>query len=141
MDFLAPDIGLWVRIIEGLIYVGMVANALILAFSSTYVDQAIIQPLAASLIYHSGEDWKVTAIWGKVAVQLSFVLIYEHILVAFKFAVHLLVPSIPNEVKVLMKREEYMAKVALEGEGQNSQKPEYEDAVGEAPVITFCSFL
>jgi len=94
------DMGSWEYVLTTLGMLSVITNAFIVAFSSNWVAQRIIENV--------GEQ-------NLTAGRLFIIIIFEHAVFGLKLLVAYLIPDIPGSVQVAIDREAYVAKLALDG--------------------------
>ncbi|KAH9507800.1 hypothetical protein Btru_052894 [Bulinus truncatus] len=94
---ISEDIGMWYNILNFVNFVGVLTNAFIIAFTSSW-----------------GAQFNIT---GKLAVVIGF----EHIVFILKFLLAYLIPDVPEEIKLAMRREKYLVQRKMEHEDQNAE--------------------
>ncbi|KAK3788799.1 hypothetical protein RRG08_029246 [Elysia crispata] len=82
--FIAQDIGMWYGILNLVNFIGVLTNAFIIAFTSSW-----------------GSQFSTT---GKLWVVIGF----EHIVFFLKFVLAYLIPDVPQEVRLAIRRERYL---------------------------------
>lgn len=92
----ARNIGIWERWLTALSFFGVAMNASIIAFTSTYFEEAYLS-------YYGPEDRWIG--------RLVFILVFEHSVLLILLAVVFFSPSMPNQVKVSISRQEYVEKL------------------------------
>nr|XP_020442137.1 anoctamin-7 [Monopterus albus] len=135
------DIGIWFSILQFITHTAVLSNAFLIAFTSSIVPRLYYRytrdstltgfinfTLATSPHSYSQEHQNTTCrylgfrdkngeylpeYYHLLAIQLSFIIIFEHVVFLIGFLINMMVPDIPEEVEVKMKRERYMAKQAL----------------------------
>ncbi|XP_030836627.1 anoctamin-4 isoform X1 [Strongylocentrotus purpuratus] len=97
--FIASNIGMWFSILDFINFAGVVSNAFIIAF---------------------------TAQWGKKyssVEKLWIVIGFEHIVFAVKFMIMYIIPDVPSDIALAMRREKYqVAKILEDAENQPPMK-------------------
>ncbi|XP_057695968.1 anoctamin-7 [Corythoichthys intestinalis] len=136
----AQDIGIWFDILQFIAYTAVLGNAFLIAFTSSFLPRLYYRytrdedlngfinfTLATAPRNHSLEQRSTCRYRGLrdengeylpeyfhlLAVRLSFVIIFEHVVFFIGRLIDMMVPDIPEEVELKMKREHYMAKEAL----------------------------
>ncbi|KAI8995951.1 calcium-activated chloride channel-domain-containing protein [Gaertneriomyces semiglobifer] len=115
----AQDIGVRQTYITAISWMAVIVNACTIAFSSKYFDENYL-----NLFGESKE-----AQW---AVRLGFIVIFEHAVVGVKALVAYMVPDIPREVKIGLRRAEYLAKRELDA---SEEEEPNEDELGKMICI------
>ncbi|XP_071481408.1 anoctamin-7-like [Diadema antillarum] len=88
--FIASNIGMWFSILDFINFAGVVSNGFLIAF---------------------------TAQWGKKysnAEKLWIVIGFEHIVFAVKFFIMYLIPDVPSDIRLAMRREKFQVAKILE---------------------------
>ncbi|RUS78017.1 hypothetical protein EGW08_014234 [Elysia chlorotica] len=88
--FIAQDIGMWYGILNLVNFIGVLTNAFIIAFTSSW-----------------GSQFSTT---GKLWVVIGF----EHIVFFLKFVLAYLIPDVPQEVRMAIRRERYLIQKKFE---------------------------
>ncbi|XP_054884748.1 anoctamin-7 [Poeciliopsis prolifica] len=137
----AQDIGIWFHILQFITHVAVISNAFLIAFTSSFVPRLyyrftrdstlrgyvnftlatapqtyIQQHHNISCRYRGIRDDKgeyLPEFYELLVIRLSFVIIFEHVVFFIHRLIDLIVPDIPEDVELKMKREHYMAKQAL----------------------------
>uniref|UniRef100_A0A8C4D902 Anoctamin n=1 Tax=Dicentrarchus labrax TaxID=13489 RepID=A0A8C4D902_DICLA len=135
----AQDIGIWLPIMQFITNIAVLSNAFLIAFTSSFLPREYYSytrnrtmsgfinfTLATSPYNYSlqhtpcryrgfrdelGEH--LPDYFHLLAIRLSFVIVFEHVVFFIGRLIDLMVPDIPEEVEMKMKREHYMAKEAL----------------------------
>ncbi|XP_056229502.1 anoctamin-7 isoform X1 [Seriola aureovittata] len=135
----AQDIGIWLPILQFITHTAVLSNAFLIAFTSSFLPRLYYRytrdsslsgfinfTLATSPHNYSqhhtscryrgfrdenGEN--TPEYYHLLAVRLSFVIIFEHVVFFIGRLIDMMVPDIPEEVEMKMRREHYMAKEAL----------------------------
>ncbi|XP_077983931.1 anoctamin-4-like isoform X2 [Glandiceps talaboti] len=91
---IAQDIGMWYGILEFINLAGVVTNAFLIAFTSS---------------------------WGRNTLSLTwklwYIIIFEHCVFAIKFVIAYIIPDTPTDVSLSMRREKYQVTKILETAG------------------------
>jgi hypothetical protein len=106
----ARNIGIWERWLTGLSFVGVAMNASIIAFTSSYFEEAYLEQF--------GPDQRWIG-------RLVFILVFEHTVLLVYLSVVFLSPSMPYQVKISISRQEYVEKL-MRGE-ESFIDPEIEE--------------
>ncbi|XP_055082020.1 anoctamin-7 isoform X2 [Periophthalmus magnuspinnatus] len=136
----AQDIGIWFQILQLITHIAVVANAFLIAFTSSFLPRAYYRFTRDSSLHGftnftlANSPTVFTAIQnstckypdirddhGKyrpeyfelLAVRLGFVIVFEHVVFTVSRFIDALIPDVPEEVQIKVKRERYMAKEAL----------------------------
>ncbi|XP_068441342.1 anoctamin-7 [Clinocottus analis] len=135
----AQDIGIWFPILQFISHVAVLSNAFLIAFTSSFLPRMyyaytkdntlagfINFTLATSprnysqtnttcryLGFRDEDGDYLPEYFHLLAIQLTFVIVFEHVVFSIGRLIDLMVPDVPEEVEVKMKREHYMAKQAL----------------------------
>ncbi|XP_077396596.1 anoctamin-7 isoform X2 [Festucalex cinctus] len=134
----AQDIGIWLDILQFIAYMAVLSNAFLIAFTSTFLPRLYYRytrapdlsgfinfTLATSPRNRSQEHAcryrglrdengeYLPEYFHLLAIRLSFIIIFEHVVFFIGRLIDMMVPDIPEEVELKMKREHYMAKEAL----------------------------
>ncbi|XP_059169358.1 anoctamin-7-like isoform X2 [Physella acuta] len=113
---ISADIGMWYNILTFLNLLGVLSNAFIIAFTSNWGSQF--------------------SMMGKLWVIIGF----EHIVLALKFFLAFIIPDVPQDVTLAMRREKYLIHKKLEKEidvkittGFNELFPDSEKKLSSEP--------
>ncbi|KAL4230087.1 hypothetical protein ACF0H5_010472 [Mactra antiquata] len=106
--FIAQDLGMWYGILNFVNLIGVVSNGFLIAFTSSWGLRYSIQ----------------TRLW----ICLGF----EHIVFALKFLLAYLIPDVPKDVRLAIRREKYQ--VAKKFEDKGNRTDYYSDLV---PAATY----
>ncbi|XP_059807932.1 anoctamin-7 [Hypanus sabinus] len=136
----AQNIGVWFNILEALAQLSVIVNAFLIAFTSEFLPRLLYQfehdgsldgyvnfTLAyAPYSYVSSnytlcrykafrdQDGNLTLFyWKLLAVQLGFIIAFEHVVFFILRLIDWMVLDIPESLEVKIKRERYLAKQAL----------------------------
>ncbi|KAI1893833.1 hypothetical protein AGOR_G00127740 [Albula goreensis] len=134
----AQDIGIWFNILQVITHLAVISNAFLIAFTSDFLPRLYYHYTEGSLkgyvnftlsIAPSGyaqnntqcryrghryQNGKLRSeYFHLLAVRLAFVIIFEHVVFFIGHLIDMMVPDIPEEVEIKIKREHYMAKEAL----------------------------
>ncbi|XP_041850728.1 LOW QUALITY PROTEIN: anoctamin-7 [Melanotaenia boesemani] len=136
----AQDIGIWFPILQFITHMAVLSNAFLIAFTSNFVPrlyyrytrddtlsgfinftlatspQSYNQHHNMSCRYRGFRDENgqyLPEYFHLLAIRLTFVIIFEHVVFFIGRLIDMMVPDIPEEVEMKMKREHYMAKEAL----------------------------
>ncbi|XP_072316534.1 anoctamin-7 [Eucyclogobius newberryi] len=136
----AQDIGVWLHIMQLISHIAVIANAFLIAFTSSFLPRSFYKftrdsslqgftnfTLATSpkfYMNHQNTTCRYQGIRDEngvyrpeffqlLAVRLAFVIVFEHVVFTVSRLIDALVPDIPEEVQIKIKREHYMAKEAL----------------------------
>ncbi|XP_056229503.1 anoctamin-7 isoform X2 [Seriola aureovittata] len=146
----AQDIGIWLPILQFITHTAVLSNAFLIAFTSSFLPRLYYRytrdsslsgfinfTLATSPHNYSqhhtscryrgfrdenGEN--TPEYYHLLAVRLSFVIIFEHVVFFIGRLIDMMVPDIPEEVEMKMRREHYMAKEAL---AENQDRLDHEE--------------
>ncbi|XP_037315209.1 anoctamin-7 [Pungitius pungitius] len=158
----AQDIGIWFPILQVIAHVAVLSNAFLIAFTSSFLPRLyyiytrdrtltgfINFTLATSPRNYSQQHTPcryqglrdadgdyLPEYFHLLAIRLTFVIVFEHVVFSIGRLIDLMVPDVPEEVELKMKREHYMAKQAL-AENQSLGKtmiPGEKDVVSGGPV-------
>eukprot|EP00730_Choanoeca_flexa_P001321 TRINITY_DN10582_c0_g2_i1.p1 TRINITY_DN10582_c0_g2~~TRINITY_DN10582_c0_g2_i1.p1 ORF type:complete len:1022 (+),score=268.43 TRINITY_DN10582_c0_g2_i1:51-3068(+) len=138
----AADIGVWYQVLNLIGFFAVVINAMVIAFTSNFIPRQVyyyendslsgyitrVTPL--SPIQNSTDDlfgchyngWRdEDGSRGRfyflvVAAQLAFVIVFEHFVFFAKVVIAHIIPDVPKAVQLSIKRENYLAQQALEGD-------------------------
>uniref|UniRef100_A0A096LR28 Anoctamin n=1 Tax=Poecilia formosa TaxID=48698 RepID=A0A096LR28_POEFO len=137
----AQDIGIWFHILQFISHMAVISNAFLIAFTSSFVPRLYYRYTRDSTLsgfvnftlatapqsymqqhhnvscrYRGMRDEKgeyLPEFYKLLVIRLSFVIIFEHVVFFIHRLIDLIVPDIPEDVELKMKREHYMAKQAL----------------------------
>ncbi|XP_076002640.1 anoctamin-7 [Genypterus blacodes] len=136
----AQNIGIWFSILQFITHTAVLTNAFLIAFTSSFVPRLYYRYTRDSLHgfvnftlstspvsytqeqhhtpcrYHGFRDESghfLPEFYHLLAIRLTFVIVFEHVVFFISGLIDLLVPDIPEEVELKIKREHYMAKEAL----------------------------
>ncbi|XP_067307687.1 anoctamin-7 [Pseudorasbora parva] len=134
----AQDIGIWLTILQFISYLAVISNAFLIAFTSDFLPRLFYRYTAGSMAgyvnftlafapadftqnqtscrYRGLRNEKgqhTQDYFHLLAIRLSFVIIFEHVVLLIGRIIDWMVPDIPEEVEIKIKREHYMAKEAL----------------------------
>ncbi|XP_014862363.1 PREDICTED: anoctamin-7-like isoform X3 [Poecilia mexicana] len=132
----AQDIGIWFHILQFISHMAVISNAFLIAFTSSFVPRLYYRytrdstlsgfvnfTLATAPLSHNSTckyrgfrddngDY-LPEYFHLIAIRLSFVVVFEHVVFFIGRLIDLTVSDIPEEVEIKIKREYYMAKQAL----------------------------
>uniref|UniRef100_A0A8C1PKU0 Anoctamin n=1 Tax=Cyprinus carpio TaxID=7962 RepID=A0A8C1PKU0_CYPCA len=134
----AQDIGIWLTILKFISYLAVITNAFLIAFTSDFLPRLFYRYTTGGMRgyvnftlsvapanytqshmtcrYRGLKDDKgqpTQDYYHLLAIRLSFVIIFEHVVLLIGRIIDWMVPDIPEEVEIKVKREHYMAKEAL----------------------------
>nr|XP_057935307.1 anoctamin-7 [Doryrhamphus excisus]XP_057935308.1 anoctamin-7 [Doryrhamphus excisus] len=136
----APDIGIWFDILQFITYMAVLGNAFLIAFTSSFLPRLYYRYTRDASLSGYINFTLATSPWnytrehrhacryrglrdenGKylpeyfhlLAIRLGFIIIFEHVVFFIGRLIDMMVPDIPEDVELKMKREHYMAKEAL----------------------------
>ncbi|XP_053736069.1 anoctamin-7 isoform X2 [Synchiropus splendidus] len=135
----AQDIGIWFPILQFITHVAVLSNAFLIAFTSSFLPRlyyrytrdanlsgyinftlatspASQNPDHETCRYRALRDQHghyLPEYFQLLAIRLSFVIIFEHVVFFIGNLIDMMVPDVPEEVEMKIKREHYMAKQAL----------------------------
>ncbi|XP_074497037.1 anoctamin-7 isoform X1 [Sebastes fasciatus] len=135
----AKDIGIWFPILQFITQMAVLSNAFIIAFSSSFLPRLYYRYTRDSTLsgfinftlasasrnysqqhtpcrYRSlrDEDGEhLPEYYHLLAIRLTFVIVFEHVVFFVGSLIDMLVPDIPDDVAMKIRREHYMAKEAL----------------------------
>uniref|UniRef100_A0A3B3XUX2 Anoctamin n=1 Tax=Poecilia mexicana TaxID=48701 RepID=A0A3B3XUX2_9TELE len=154
----AQDIGIWFHILQFISHMAVISNAFLIAFTSSFVPRLYYRytrdstlsgfvnfTLATAPLSHNSTckyrgfrddngDY-LPEYFHLIAIRLSFVVVFEHVVFFIGRLIDLTVSDIPEEVEIKIKREYYMAKQAL---AENKRRPGL--SAGEQPEETDPSY-
>ncbi|XP_007236828.2 anoctamin-7 [Astyanax mexicanus] len=135
----AQDIGIWFTILQVITYLAVISNAFLIAFTSDFLPRLYYRYTTEGSLrgymdftlsvapnnftqshmqcrYRGFRDDKghhTPEYYNLLAIRLGFVIIFEHVVFLIGRMIDWMVPDIPEEVEIKIKREQYMAKKAL----------------------------
>uniref|UniRef100_A0A671TZX4 Anoctamin n=1 Tax=Sparus aurata TaxID=8175 RepID=A0A671TZX4_SPAAU len=137
----AQDIGIWFPIMQFITHIAVLSNAFLIAFTSSFLPRLYYRYTRDSTLsgfinftlatspsnfseqsqntlcrYRGFRDEKgkhLPEFFHLLAIRLAFVIVFEHVVFFIGRLIDLMVPDVPEEVEMKMKREHYMAKEAL----------------------------
>ncbi|XP_069029249.1 anoctamin-7 [Embiotoca jacksoni] len=137
----AQDIGIWFPILQFITHMAVLSNAFLIAFTSSFLPRLYYRYTRDSTLsgfvnftlatsprnysqqhqhtscryrgFRDGNGEHLPEYFYLLAIRLSFVIVFEHVVFFVGRLIDLMVPDIPEEVELKMKREHYMAKEAL----------------------------
>ncbi|KAK1786069.1 hypothetical protein P4O66_017802 [Electrophorus voltai] len=135
----AQDIGIWFTILQIITYLAVVSNAFLIAFTSDFLPRLYYRYTTEGSLrgyidftlsiapdnftqnymqcrYRGFRDERgshTPEYYHLLAIRLGFVIIFEHVVFLIGRIIDWMVPDIPEEVEIKIKREQYMAKEAL----------------------------
>ncbi|KAE8294835.1 Anoctamin-7 New gene expressed in prostate-like protein Transmembrane protein 16G [Larimichthys crocea] len=137
----AQGIGIWFSILQFITHIAVFSNAFLIAFTSSFLPRLYygytrdstlsgftnftlatsprnysLQHQNTSCRYRSLRDENgkyLPEYFHLLAIRLTFVIVFEHVVFFIGGVIDMMVPDIPEEVEMKMKREHYMAKEAL----------------------------
>ncbi|XP_036943144.1 anoctamin-7 [Acanthopagrus latus] len=147
----AQDIGIWFPIMQFITHIAVLSNAFLIAFTSSFLPRLYYRYTRDSTLsgfinftlatspsnfsqqsqntlcryrgFRDEEGKHLPEFFHLLAIRLAFVIVFEHVVFFIGRLIDLMVPDIPEEVEMKMKREHYMAKEAL-AENQSLGKTE-----------------
>lgn len=159
----AQNIGIWFSILEFLAKAAVISNAFLIAFTSDFLTRTMYRyefdwdlkgyvnftlahapkgSLSLPCRYRDLRDengnWTFFH-WKLLAVRLAFVIIFEHVVFCVCRLIDLVVPDIPSQLELKIKRERYLAKQALADSETimkvAQRKDDDDDEDAEAPAV------
>ncbi|XP_028818610.1 anoctamin-7 [Denticeps clupeoides] len=156
----AQDIGIWLTILQIITHLAVISNAFLIAFTSDFLPRlyyryttegslkgyinftlsvapASVTGADTTCRYRGLRDERghhLPEYYHLLAIRLSFVIIFEHVVFFIGRMIDLMVPDIPEEVEIQIKREYYMAKEAM-AENQTLVQAVTEDWENQAPEL------
>lgn len=150
----AQDIGVWLNILQVITHLAVITNAFLIAFTSDFLPRLYYRysndgnlqgfinfTLATSPNnfernhtqcryrgYRDRDGHFLPEYFHLLAIRLGFVIIFEHVVFFIGHLIDIMVPDIPEDVEIKIKREHYMAKEAL-AENQSLNKTMFQDGV------------
>ncbi|XP_027901024.1 anoctamin-7-like isoform X1 [Xiphophorus couchianus] len=132
----AQDIGIWFHILQFISHIAVISNACLIAFTSSFVPRLYYRytrdstlsgfvnftlataPLSHNTTckyrgYRDDNGEYLPEYFHLIAIRLSFVVVFEHVVFFIGRLIDLTVSNIPEEVEIKIKREHYVAKQAL----------------------------
>uniref|UniRef100_A0A4W5JQF8 Anoctamin n=1 Tax=Hucho hucho TaxID=62062 RepID=A0A4W5JQF8_9TELE len=135
----AQDIGIWLDILQVITYVAVISNAFLIAFTSDFLPRLYyrynndgnLQGYVNFTLGTSPSNFNANntqcryrgyrdrnghfrpEYFHLLACRLAFVIIFEHVVFFIGRLIDIMVPDIPEDVEIKIKREHYMAKEAL----------------------------
>ncbi|XP_037831804.1 anoctamin-7 isoform X2 [Kryptolebias marmoratus] len=137
----AQDIGIWFTILQFITHMAVLSNAFLIGFTSSFVPRLYYRYTRDSTLsgfinftlatspqsysqqhnntscryrgFRDGKGEFLPEYFHLLAIRLGFVIIFEHVVFFIGRLIDMMVPDIPEEVEMKMKREHYMAKEAL----------------------------
>ncbi|XP_034096595.1 anoctamin-7 [Gymnodraco acuticeps] len=133
------DIGIWLPILQLITHVAVFSNAFLIAFTSSFLPRLYYRntrdsnlngfinfTLATSpsnfsqqhtrcryLDLRDEEGHYLPEYYHLLAIRLAFVIVFEHVVFFIGRMIDLIVPDVPEDVEIKIKREHYLAKEAL----------------------------
>ncbi|XP_039986924.1 anoctamin-7 [Xiphias gladius] len=137
----AQDIGIWLPILQFITHMAVLSNAFLIAFTSSFLPRlyygytrdstlsGFINFTLATSPHNYSQQRQHTSCryrglrdengeylpeyFHLLAIRLSFVIIFEHVVFFIGRLIDMMVPDVPEEVEMKMRREHYMVKEAL----------------------------
>ncbi|XP_015217200.2 anoctamin-7 [Lepisosteus oculatus] len=135
----AQDIGIWFHILQVITHLAVVSNAFLIAFTSDFLPRLYYRYTTEGSLkgyvnftlsfapesftqnntmcrYRGFRDQKghyLPEYFNLLAIRMGFVIIFENFVFFIGRMIDMMVPDIPEEVEIKIKREHYMAKEAL----------------------------
>ncbi|XP_070685237.1 anoctamin-7 [Pempheris klunzingeri] len=137
----AQGIGIWFPILQFITHIAVLSNAFLIAFTSSFLPRLYYRYTRDSTLsgfvnftlatsprnysqqhlhtpcryrgYRDTDGEHLPEYYHLLAIRLTFVIVFEHVVFFVGRLIDLMVPDIPEEVEMKMKREHYMAKEAL----------------------------
>ncbi|KAJ1549267.1 hypothetical protein HK405_006790 [Cladochytrium tenue] len=95
----SQGLGAWFEVMLATARVGAVINALIMAFTSNYVNKTLFEGFP-------GE--------AKVVAQVIYVIAFEHIAIGLAFILDSVIPDTPTNIQLSLEREAYLERIESE---------------------------
>ncbi|XP_076451373.1 anoctamin-7-like [Babylonia areolata] len=135
----ARDIGVWFTILHAMAHLAVISNAFLIAFTSEFLPRQLYQyqfsgtlegyvnftlayaPANASELtqecryrdFRDPDGQPSIFYWHLLALRLAFVIVFEHAVFGVCRLIDILVPDVPEQLEIKIKRERYLAKQAL----------------------------
>ncbi|KAK5868171.1 hypothetical protein PBY51_009209 [Eleginops maclovinus] len=135
----AQDLGVWLPILQLITHVAVFSNAFLIAFTSSFLPRLYYRhtrdsnlsgfinfTLATSPSNYSQQHTRCRYLdlrdeegnylpeyYHLLAIRLAFVIVFEHVVFFIGRMIDLMVPDVPEDVEIKIKREHYLAKEAL----------------------------
>jgi anoctamin-7 len=135
----AQDLGIWYNILDAVSKIAVVSNAFLIAFTSNFLPKLLYRSIVSDngsldgylnftlatsppnttmkpcryRDFRSNDGSFTSFYWHLLALKLGFVIAFEHFVLCTQKLIDFLVPDIPEELDVAIKREAYRAKKAL----------------------------
>ncbi|XP_047474777.1 anoctamin-7-like isoform X1 [Penaeus chinensis] len=133
----AQNIGIWFTILDFMAHLAVISNAFLIAFTSEFLPRLLYKyeydwslsgyvnfTLATAPNDTLNEECRYRGyrdvhgdhtpfFWRLLAIRLSFVIVFEHVVFGICRLIDILVPDVPQSLELKMKRERYLAKQAL----------------------------
>ncbi|EDO49855.1 predicted protein, partial [Nematostella vectensis] len=154
----AQDIGIWFNILDSVAKIAVISNAFLIAFTSTFLPKLLYRYAVSENFSLEGytnytlawaprnttlkpcryqefrdpEGHFTVFYWHLLALRLGFVIMFEHVVFFVMRLIDMMVPDIPTELEIIIKREAYLAKQALAdhhnlmGSGESGEEVEDE---------------
>ncbi|XP_062328767.1 anoctamin-7 isoform X1 [Osmerus eperlanus] len=155
----AQDIGVWLNILQVITHLAVITNAFLIAFTSDFLPRLYyrynnhgslhgfvnftLATYPGNLTsddmqcryrgYRDKDGGFLPEYFHLLAIRLGFVIIFEHIVFLIGHVIDIMVPDIPEDVEVKIKREHYMAKEAL-AENQSLNQLVFLDEKGKSKL-------
>uniref|UniRef100_A0A674AUV5 Anoctamin n=1 Tax=Salmo trutta TaxID=8032 RepID=A0A674AUV5_SALTR len=146
----AQDIGIWLDILQVITYFAVISNAFLIAFTSDFLPRLYyrynndgnLQGYVNFTLGTSPSNFNANntqcryrgyrdrnghfrpEYFHLLACRLAFVIIFEHVVFLIGRLIDFMVPDIPEDVEIKIKREHYMAKEALAENEVRTPKPQ-----------------
>uniref|UniRef100_A0A1I8HU45 Anoctamin n=1 Tax=Macrostomum lignano TaxID=282301 RepID=A0A1I8HU45_9PLAT len=134
----AQDIGVWFILLDVIVQLSVISNAFLIAFTSEFLPRQLYMyqydsqlrgytnfSLAWSPSNTTAQPCRYKAFrdadgshsvfyWKLLAVRLAFVIAFEHVVFFISRMLDILIPDVPQSLQLKIKREQYLAKQALQ---------------------------
>uniref|UniRef100_A0A1I8HU17 Anoctamin n=1 Tax=Macrostomum lignano TaxID=282301 RepID=A0A1I8HU17_9PLAT len=133
----AQGIGIWFSLLEVMVKLSVISNAFLIAFTSEFLPRQLYRHVVDSELrgyanfslawappnatsqpcryraFRDADGNYSMFHWRLLAVRLGFVILFEHVVFFTSRLLDLLIPDVPETVRIKMRREQYLGRQAL----------------------------
>ncbi|KAI8893240.1 calcium-activated chloride channel-domain-containing protein [Globomyces pollinis-pini] len=121
----AKSIGAWDSILERMTFLSFLVTGATLAFNSKGVAEVFFEPVFGD---------SVTKDWRRVAYELVFLIVFEHLILFSSIVIHALIPDVPEPVRIGRLAEEHIERLRLSEDSDESDWDDDDDQVKNSPL-------
>eukprot|EP00053_Salpingoeca_punica_P019806 m.202843 g.202843 ORF g.202843 m.202843 type:complete len:1233 (+) comp17727_c0_seq5:156-3854(+) len=151
----ASTIGIWETVLQAVCIFSVITNGLVIAITSDLIQRLTYKERTGSMDdyinalfplssvtgsglpnqenchfrgFYDDQGKETTLYYEVIMAKLAFFIAFEHVVFFIKVVAMAIIPDVPKEIDLSIKREEYQARRALEGVGDNEDDDDAADA-------------